>query len=126
MWLESGGEVIAAYPIALGDNPMGHKEFEGDERTPEGEYYIDFKNPDSRYHLSLRISYPNMSDRLFARSFKRSAGGDIMIHGVGPYQKVSNQAPAYDWTDGCIAVTNEEIEEIWDLVELGTPIVIYP
>ncbi len=120
MNLLRNGKVIRTYSILLGDDPYGHKRQQGDERTPEGRYSITFRNDKSRFHLSLRVSYPNEADR--AQALKRGVdpGGDIMIHGGTP--------PGYgrDWTDGCIALTNREIEEVWRLVPVGTPIVIEP
>ncbi|MGB3469478.1 MAG: L,D-transpeptidase family protein [Erythrobacter sp.] len=121
----SNGKPIRAYrSLRFGDEPSGHKRFEGDERTPEGRYTIDWRNPQSAYHLSLRISYPNARDRAFAAQYGRSAGGDIFIHG----QPTGYSGPPIgrDWTDGCIALTNEEIEELWQIVPDGTPIEIRP
>jgi murein L,D-transpeptidase YafK len=118
------GEALKTYRVALGGNPVGHKQHEGDQRTPEGTYSIDFKNPDSAYHLSLKISYPNGGDVARARNQGMDPGGMIMIHGVGEPAIWRNGQN--DWTDGCIAVSNEEIEEIWELVEQETPIVIRP
>jgi len=119
----AGGREIARYTnIRFGDAPLGHKRFEGDERTPEGDYVIDGRNPKSAYHLSLRISYPNAADRAYARARGRSPGGDIFIHGQPnrwPGPTLTN-----DWTDGCIAVSNAEIEQLWDIVPDGTPITI--
>ncbi len=116
------GRPFRTYPVALGDNPRGHKLFEGDERTPEGIYLIDGRNRNSAYHLSLRISYPN--DRDVARAEERGLdpGGQIMIHGT-PGNRAARRR---DWTDGCIAVSNAAMEEIWRLVEDGTLIVISP
>lgn len=119
-----GREVVRYKRIRFGDQPRGHKRFEGDERTPEGDYLISGRNPNSRYHLSLRISYPNDADRAYAEAHGRSPGGDIFIHGQpnawpGP-------ALARDWTDGCIALSNAEIEQLWDIVPDGTPITIRP
>ncbi|MGL6290923.1 MAG: L,D-transpeptidase family protein [Silanimonas sp.] len=114
------GRVLRSYRIRLGDAPEGHKRQQGDERTPEGEYRIDGRNPGSRFHLSLRLSYPNTADRAQARERGVDPGGDIFIHGGSrPYWPI-------DWTDGCIAVTNQEIEEIWQLVPTGIPIQIDP
>jgi murein L,D-transpeptidase YafK len=116
---------IARYAdIKLGDAPAGHKQFEGDEKTPEGRYTINGRNPKSAYHLSLRISYPNAADRAFAKSKGKSAGGDIFIHGqpnrwVGP-------SLVSDWTDGCIALSNAEIALLWKQVDDGTAIEIRP
>jgi murein L,D-transpeptidase YafK len=121
------GKVIRTYRIALGRHPEGHKLQEGDSRTPEGVYVIDARNPQSRFHLSLHISYPNAEDRLRAAERGVSPGGDIFIHGLPNGD--GDAARAYsgrDWTDGCIAVTNAEIREIWSLVKDGTPIEIRP
>ena len=114
------GKVIKTYRILLGDAPAGHKRQQGDERTPEGRYRITFRNDKSRFHLSLRVSYPDEADREQARARGVDPGGDIMIHGGTP--------PGYwrDWTDGCIALTNRQIEEVWRLVPVGTPITISP
>lgn len=109
--------------IQLGDAPVGHKRFQGDERTPEGRYLIDYGNPQSAYTLSLHISYPNDADRAYARGSGRSPGGAIFIHGQ-PNGWVGRVAG--DWTDGCIAVSNEEIELLWRTVPDGTPIDILP
>ncbi len=117
------GQAIRAYRgLQFGDAPYGHKQFQGDERTPEGRYSIDTRNPQSAFHLSLRISYPNDHDRAFAAAYGRSPGGDIFIHGQ-PNALASGRMRG-DWTDGCIALTNEEIEELWAIVPDGTPIEI--
>ncbi|MEM7687961.1 MAG: L,D-transpeptidase family protein [Pseudomonadota bacterium] len=119
------GQPIRAYRgIQFGDQPQGHKQFQGDERTPEGRYTIDWRNPQSRFHLSLRISYPNRDDRAHAARYGRSAGGDIFIHGQ-PNQLRAGRMRG-DWTDGCIALSNAEIEELWQLVPDGTVIDIKP
>lgn len=114
------GKVIRSYSIRLGDQPRGHKRQQGDERTPEGRYTITYRNPKSAFHLSLRISYPNAADRAQARTRGADPGGDIVIHGGTP--------PGYwrDWTDGCIALMDKQMEEVWSLVPTGTPIVIDP
>lgn len=114
------GDVIATYRIALGDAPVGHKRRQGDERTPEGDYRITYRNARSRFHLSLRISYPDEGDRRDARARGVDPGGDIMIHGGTPPGSIG------DWTDGCIAVTNAEMEQLWRRVPVGTPIRIDP
>ena len=116
----AGRRVKVYYGLRFGDAPMGHKRFEGDERTPEGRYTIDTRNPRSSYHLSLRISYPNAADRAYARQYGRSPGGDIFIHGQP--NGYGGPAIAYDWTDGCIALSNAEIEELWQIVPDGTTI----
>lgn len=120
----SAGRPIRAYRgLQFGDAPAGHKRFEGDERTPEGLYTIDTRNPQSRFHLSLRISYPNTADRAFAAQYGRSPGGDIFIHGQ-PTGRPGRMRG--DWTDGCVALSNAEIEELWSIVPDGTPIEIRP
>jgi murein L,D-transpeptidase YafK len=110
--------------LQFGGAPEGHKQFEGDERTPEGRYTIDYANPNSAYWLSLHISYPNAADRAFAEARGRSPGGAIFIHGQPNWLPVG-RIPG-DWTDGCIALSNAEIEELWRLVPDGTPIEITP
>ncbi len=124
LYLLSGRKVVRRYSIDLGFAPKGDKKFEGDGRTPEGHYVIDRKNPNSRYHLSLGISYPNARDRAEAARLGKSPGGDIFIHGR-PFL-VRLLKGRRDWTAGCIAVSNREIEEIYRLVDIGTPIDIYP
>ena len=128
MILYRQGQPIRQYRISLGNGANdGPKRFEGDGRTPEGTYIIDWRNNNSVAHISLHISYPNAQDVAYAASHGRSAGGDIMIHGInngwgflGPLQRVR------DWTAGCIAVTNREMREIWSLVPDGTTIEIRP
>jgi len=121
------GRVLKSYRIALGRNPKGPKVREGDNRTPEGRYVIDYRLRDSDYHLALHISYPNRYDRERARRLGVSPGGDIMIHGIGSAApKVADLHPLFDWTNGCIAVTDREIEEIWRLTAVGTVVNIVP
>jgi len=122
MYLLHNSKVLETYDIALGFTPVGHKQFEGDGKTPEGTYFIDRHNPKSRFHLSLGISYPNVRDRAFAASKGKSPGGDIMIHGRSEY-KGRNKG---DWTAGCIAVKDEEIEVIYSMIRRNTPIHILP
>lgn len=127
LYLLAGDQVVRSYRIGLGDNPSGHKLYEGDERTPEGEYILDWRNPDSDFYKSIHISYPNNQDRELASAWGLDPGGSIMIHGLPT--GVGDMAFAYlglDWTDGCIAVSNEEMDEIWQLVADGTPIRIVP
>jgi murein L,D-transpeptidase YafK len=121
MLLLSGDALIRHYPVALGRNPIGPKRQEGDGKTPEGRYTIDRRNPQSAYHLSLHISYPDAADRERARAAGVDPGGDIMIHGL----KNGELRPG-DWTQGCIAVTNQQMDEIWSLVSDGTPVLIEP
>jgi murein L,D-transpeptidase YafK len=127
MALLSGGKTLKTYKVALGGVPVGPKRIEGDHKTPEGDYIIDAKNAHSRFHLSLHISYPSPADMERARKLGSRPGGAIMIHGLassfaflGPLHRQT------DWTDGCIAVTNAEIEEIWRLVPVGTRVEIRP
>jgi murein L,D-transpeptidase YafK len=121
------GEILSAYRVALGRHPDGRKMKAGDKRTPEGSYVLDARNPDSRFHLALHISYPNESDLMNAHKLGVTPGGDIMIHGLpDQFKKLGKLHRLSDWTDGCIAVTNREIEEIWRLVPDGTPIEIKP
>jgi murein L,D-transpeptidase YafK len=110
--------------VQLGAQPLGHKRFEGDKRTPEGRYTIDYVNPDSSYWLSLHISYPDAADRAYAAARGRSPGGAIFIHGQPNWLPVG-RLPG-DWTDGCIALSNAEIEVLWQSVPDGTPIEIRP
>ncbi|UTW44286.1 L,D-transpeptidase family protein [bacterium SCSIO 12696] len=127
MWLIHNGERYREYEISLGDSPEGHKQQEGDERTPEGNYLLDYRNPKSRYHLSIHISYPNADDEAKAKTKGVSPGGDIFIHGTpNGMDWAAKYYSGIDWTDGCIAVSNKEIEEIWALVKNGTPIEIRP
>ncbi len=125
--LLSKGEVIKTYKIALGGNPVGPKERQGDNKTPEGTYIIDSRNRDSGYHLSLHISYPNEKDKMRAKELGVSPGGDIMIHGIkNGLSWVGASHAEVDWTKGCIAVTDEEMEEIYKLVPNGTIVEIRP
>ena len=127
MELMHADQVIKTYKIALGGNPVGPKERQGDHRTPEGSYVIDRRNEHSKFHRSLHISYPNAADREHARQLGVSPGGDIFIHGLpNGYGWIGAAHRAHDWTDGCIAVTDNEIDEIWNLVDNGTPVEIKP
>ena len=127
LYLLQNGEVYRDYRISLGKNPLGDKRREGDFRTPEGGYILDWRNGDSRFYKSIHISYPNENDLAAAKSTGADPGGMIMIHGIP-------NNPGYpvwlfeqiDWTDGCVAVTNEAMDEIWASVEEGTPIWITP
>ncbi|MBI3419454.1 MAG: L,D-transpeptidase family protein [Proteobacteria bacterium] len=120
MILYSQGRAFRIYNVAIGLDPVGPKMRQGDGRTPEGRYYIDYRKPDSFYYKALHISYPNQEDRERARAYGFSPGGGIMIHGVQPGAPYDH----YAMTEGCIAVTNTEIEEIWALVPDHTPIEI--
>ena len=125
LMLIRGGKVIRSYPVALGPNPTGHKIMEGDGRTPEGAYVLDWRNPNSRFHRSIHVSYPDQTDRSLASRLGVSPGGMIMIHGEANYLRFGGGA-LRDWTEGCIAVSNGAMDDIWALVDDGTPIVINP
>ena len=121
------GSPVRTYLVALGQVPVGDKVRRGDMRTPEGVFRIEARNPRSRYHLALRISYPDAAHAARAKALGVSPGGDIMIHGLPKRQaSVGASHRDFDWTEGCIAVTNAEIEEIWNAVPIGTPIHIKP
>lgn len=122
MYLLHEETVLREYQVDLGFAPGGHKRFEGDGKTPEGTYRIDRRNPNSKFHLSVGISYPNTQDRVAAKAMGKEPGGDIFIHGQPNRQKVKGP----DWTAGCIAVSNEEIEEVYAMVKEGTIITIRP
>ncbi len=126
--LDSRDRPIRTYQVSLGKNPVGDKQQQGDNRTPEGLYTIDWRNPGSAYHLSLRISYPNKNDQWRAKRAGVNPGGDIFIHGLpnGKGWKRWKYNKSRDWTNGCIAVYDDEMREIWNLVPDGTPILIKP
>lgn len=122
-----GGEVVASYRISLGANPEGHKLKEGDERTPEGRYVLDYRNPRSEFYKSLHISYPSGKDRAAAKQAGVSPGGDIMLHGMpNGFGWAAPILRWLDWTDGCLAVDNVAMDEIWRAVPDGAPIEIRP
>ena len=123
--LLSGNEVIKSYDVALGGNPIGHKQRQGDKRTPIGSYTLDYKNEKSKFYRSIHISYPNAADKANAKKLGVNAGGDIMIHGQKNGLGASAlAAQKYDWTEGRIAVTNAEMDEIMAAIKVGTPIEI--
>lgn len=125
--LYRAGQPVKQYAIALGRNPSGRKVQTGDLKTPEGTYFIEGRNTQSQYYRSLRISYPDMLDQLRAQSLGLTAGGDIMIHGLPPgREQIGAAHRRTDWTEGCIAVTNEELDEIWRAIPDGAPIQIKP
>jgi murein L,D-transpeptidase YafK len=127
MELKCQGQTIRRYRVALGFAPERHKEREGDGRTPEGSYTVDARNPQSAFHLSLRVSYPDEADKARAATLGVSPGGDIYIHGQpNGWRKLFVGHPAKDWTTGCVAVTNTEICEVWSLVPTGARVVIHP
>lgn len=127
MTLESNRRAIKTYKVALGGEPIGAKEREGDHKTPEGEYFVDAKNPHSQFYLALHLSYPNAADRARARKLGAGPGGDVEIHGLGKkFGWIGARHRLTDWTDGCVAVTNEEIEEIFRMVAVGTRVELKP
>ena len=127
MWLLEQGKIIKQFTIALGANPIGHKQQEGDERTPEGRYILDYRNPNSGYFKSLHVSYPNKQDLANAKAKGVDAGGMIMIHGQrNGFGWAAKLTQLKDWTNGCIALNNQDMQEVWDLVKIGTPIEILP
>lgn len=125
--LYSDGYAVRTYRVALGKQPAGDKVSRGDGKTPEGVYHVDFKNPQSKYHMALHISYPDVAHARRAAALGVSPGGDIMIHGLpDAYAKIGALHRQQDWTEGCVAVTDAEIEEIFRAVPDGTPILIVP
>lgn len=125
--LKHNGHVVRSFDVALGIEPEGHKRIEGDGRTPEGVYTLDWRNAKSQFYRSMHVSYPRERDQETAKRWGGSPGGMIMIHGLPngrPAIEVGH--PSSDWTNGCIAVTNEEMDEIWSLVDDGTTIIIFP
>jgi len=127
MLLLEGEQIVKTYFVAIGYGGLGPKWREGDHRTPEGLYQVDWRNPASRFHLSLHLSYPDEADKARARKRGLNPGGNIMIHGLGSeFSDLGVKHYLEDWTDGCIAVTDVEIEEIWKLVPDRTPVEIRP
>lgn len=127
LFLMKNGEIIKAYHVAFGANPKGHKQQEGDQRTPEGKYILDYKKPDSAYYKAIHISYPNEQDKRRAAQAEVDPGGFIMIHGQkNNFGDLSDFTQKFNWTDGCIAVSNQEMDEIWSAIDEGTPIEINP
>lgn len=129
--LVSHDQIIRTYPMRLGFDPLGHKKQEGDGKTPEGRYSLDWRNPNSAFYKSFHISYPNEQDKAQAKARGVSPGGDVMIHGsttskINNLPEMMNYLPQKDWTFGCIAIRNVDIDELWTLVDDHTPIIIYP
>lgn len=123
--LLSNDQVVKSYHIALGDSPVGHKQQQGDQRTPTGVYTLDYKNEKSKFYRSIHVSYPNAADRASAKKRGINPGGDIMIHGqMNGFGHLAALNQQRDWTDGCIAVTDSEMDEIMAVVDLGIPIEI--
>ncbi len=127
MYVFNNNKLLKVYNISLGTSPVGPKHFQGDRKTPEGLYHIDGKNPNSMAHKSIGINYPNDADRRYARSKGKPTGGDIKIHGILNGDEADSAAyVGQDWTWGCIAVTNEEIDELYEHIVIGAPICILP
>ncbi len=127
MILMRGELILKVYPISLGRYPKGHKQIEGDSRTPEGDYLLDSKIEDSHFYRAIRINYPNAQDIAYARERGKKPGGKIMIHGLPNTMSAERVGHTLiDWTQGCIAVTNSQMDEIWQMVDAGTPIKIHP
>ena len=127
LYLIRKGKVIREYRVVLGPHPKGSKRRQGDGRTPEGRYILDYKNAHSKFYKSIHISYPNKADRERARKAHVNPGGSIMIHGQkNGWGWASFIVQHFNWTNGCIAVTNREMDEIWEAVKVGTPIEIRP
>ncbi|MEM7365789.1 MAG: L,D-transpeptidase family protein [Pseudomonadota bacterium] len=127
LFLMSGDSIVRQYDIALGANPTGHKSQEGDEKTPEGLYELDYKKSDSSFYKAIHISYPNADDLAAAKEAGVDPGGLIMIHGQrNGFGWLAPVSQNFDWTNGCIAVTNSEMDEVWNLVSVGTTIEIRP
>jgi murein L,D-transpeptidase YafK len=125
--LLNNGKTLKEYRVSLGKQPVGHKTREGDLRTPEGRYILDWRNENSRFYRSIHISYPNARDMRRAQQMGADPGGMIMIHGrPSYYSSATHRYDNKDWTDGCIAVTDSEMDEIWEMVKDGTPIIILP
>jgi len=127
LYLMEEGKQIASFRATFGANPVGHKERKGDERTPEGHYVLDYKNSNSQFYKSIHISYPNAQDRRKARRLGVNPGGDIMIHGqtngwgwAGPLMQF------FSWTDGCVPLSDSDMDKVWEAVDPGTPIEIRP
>jgi len=130
LYLSQQGEIYKKYHISLGQIPDGAKEFEGDMKTPEGAYSLDWRQLSRTYNKSIHLSYPNSKDKAHAKKAGRSAGGMIMIHGTPLNWSLSPLGDwmpmLLDWTDGCIAMSNDDMEEVWERTKNGTPIVIVP
>jgi murein L,D-transpeptidase YafK len=127
LYLVRDNRVFASYRVALGRSPVGHKVFQGDGRTPEGLYILDRRNSGSRFYRSIRISYPSSRDHAEAYKYGEPPGGLVMIHGQAAESGTGYYGSrGWDWTEGCIAVSNAEMDEIWAATDEGTPIEILP
>ncbi|CAA6827083.1 MAG: ErfK/YbiS/YcfS/YnhG family protein [uncultured Sulfurovum sp.] len=130
LYLSQNGEIFNKYHITLGRVPVGHKEVEGDMKTPEGAYLLDYRQFSNDYYKSLHVSYPNAKDKAHAKTLGQSAGGMIMIHGTPPSWSLSPYGDwmnvLIDWTEGCIAMSNDDMDEVWEQTTNGTVVVIIP
>ena len=127
LYLYQGQRLLATFPVAFGARPQGHKQQEGDERTPEGRYLLDYKKADSGYYKAIHISYPNAADRAAAAARGVSPGGQVMIHGQrNGFGWAAALTQRVNWTNGCIALSNADMEQVWQAVAPGTPIEIQP
>jgi murein L,D-transpeptidase YafK len=127
LYLIKNKKQFAEYRVTFGDNPEGHKVQQGDQKTPEGKYILDYKNPNSNYYKSIHISYPNKKDREISKKLGVNPGGEIMIHGqLNGWEWASLITQLFSWTDGCIALSNEDMGQLWLAIDPGTPIEIRP
>lgn len=127
LYLQHAGKRFASFKVVFGANPHGHKQQEGDERTPEGKYVLDWKNPNSGYYKAIHISYPSAQDRASAKARGVHSGGQVMIHGQrNGLGWLAPIAQLFNWTNGCIALSNDDMETVWKAVDAGTPIEINP
>lgn len=127
LYLIRDGQAFASFPVRFGGNPEGHKQQQGDQRTPEGKYLLDYKNANSNYYKSIHVSYPNARDRKNARRLGVDPGGDIMIHGqLNGWGWAAPVVQFFDWTDGCIALKDSDMDKVWQAIKPGTPIEIRP
>ena len=127
LYLLKDGKRYASFPVVFGGDPRGHKEQQGDQRTPEGRYTLDYKTVNSSFYKSIHISYPNSADRAHAQKLGVDPGGDIKIHGqANGWGWASPVMQLFSWTDGCVALSNSNMDKVWDAIDPGTPIEIRP
>jgi murein L,D-transpeptidase YafK len=127
LYLHKDGESYASFRVTFGANPSGHKEAQGDEKTPEGDYLLDYKNPNSKFYKSIHNSYPNKQDKAKARELGLDPGGDIMVHGqTNGWGWAALVMNFFGWTDGCIALSDKDMDLVWQAIDPGTPIEIRP
>lgn len=127
LYLKKNGATLASFHVSFGAQPQGHKQRQGDERTPEGRYVLDFKNERSSFHKAIHVSYPNQRDIVAAKARGVDPGGSIMIHGQkNGFGWLAPVTQMFNWTDGCIAMSNSDMERVWNAVDVQTPIEIDP